>query len=214
MNLVTVFLILITGEIAMRIVTRSSPEGETLGSTVLRPKNWETFALHNRKLLERGAGDLSYLVYDNLMGWTVGPNRRSANGLYFSSAEGIRAPHVGVSFAKLTKETRIALVGDSYTFGEEVRYEDTFGYLLEKALGPEFQVLNFGVVGYGVDQAYLRYEKDIRQWKPKVVIFNFIAADLDRSLTVYTPLGNAFLQASFHLARGKSQENQCASSRA
>jgi hypothetical protein len=98
----------------------------------------------------------------------------------------MRAPREGVSFPELTKKTRIALVGDSYTFGEDVAYEDTWGYLLEKALGSDFEVLNFGVPGYGVDQAYLRYEKDVRKWKPKVVIFSFISHDVERTMTVYT----------------------------
>jgi hypothetical protein len=100
----------------------------------------------------------------------------------------MRAPNENVSFSRLTEKTRIALVGDSYTFGEDVAYEDTWGYLLEKALGPEFEVLNFGVPGYGVDQAYLRYEKDVRQWKPTIVIFSFISHDVERTMTVYTSL--------------------------
>ncbi|MEO6554342.1 MAG: hypothetical protein ABIO96_07330 [Nitrospiraceae bacterium] len=188
MNLVTVLLMLITGEIAMRILSRSSIEGETLGSRVLIPKNWGQLTLHNRQLLDKAGARPTFHVYDDLMGWTVRPNRRSANGLYYSSLEGIRAPHEGVSFAKLTEKTRIALVGDSYTFGEDVAYEDTWGYLLERALGPEFEVLNFGVPGYGVDQAYLRYEKDVREWKPKVVIFSFISHDVERAMTIYTAL--------------------------
>ena len=149
------------------------------------PKNWEKVALHYRQLLDQSTGRLSYLVYDDLLGWTVGPNRRSVDGRYWSSSEGIRAPHEGVTFAKLGGKTRIALVGDSMTFGEEVTYEDTWGYFLEKALGPEFQVLNFGVGGYGVDQAYLRYEKDVRMWNPKIVIFGFISHDVIRSMIVY-----------------------------
>ncbi len=190
MNLVTVLLILITGEIAMRIVTRSSPMGEELGSMVLRPKNWETVALHNRQLLDQAEGFLSYLVYDDLVGWTVGPNRRRTTGRhwpfpYWSSSEGIRAPREGVSFAQLGGRTRIALVGDSFAFGEEVMYEDTWGDHLEKALGAEVQVLNFGVPAYGVDQAYLRYEKDARKWNPKIVIFGFISHDLFRTMNVY-----------------------------
>ncbi|MEO6554858.1 MAG: SGNH/GDSL hydrolase family protein, partial [Nitrospiraceae bacterium] len=140
------------------------------------------------QLLDKAGARPPFYVYDDLMGWTVGPNRRSENGLYYSSSERIRAPHEGVSFAQLKEKTRIALVGDSYTFGEDVAYEDTWGYLLEKALGPEFEVLNFGVPGYGVDQAYLRYEKDVRKWKPKVVIFSFISHDVERTMTVYTPL--------------------------
>lgn len=188
MNIITVVLILTTGEIVTRILSRSSMEGEKLGGTVLKPKNWGQLALHNRELLKGAHASLTFHVYDDLMGWTIGPNRRSANRLYYSSSEGIRAPHEGVSYAKPTEKTRIALVGDSYTFGEDVAYEDTWGYLLEKALGPDFQVLNFGVGGYGVDQAYLRYEKDVRQWEPKVVILSFIDHDVERTMTVYTSL--------------------------
>ena len=91
MNLVTVVLILATGEIAIRAVSRSSVEGETVGRVVLKPKSWEAVSQHYRQLLDQAHGDLSYLVYDDLMGWTVGPNGRSANGLYRSSSEGIRA---------------------------------------------------------------------------------------------------------------------------
>jgi hypothetical protein len=183
MNLVTVILILIIVEIAIRTSSHSFKEGEALGDTVLVPKNWQKHALHNRKLLDHTAG--SYLVYDDLMGWTNGPNRRSADGLYWSSSEGLRAPHAGVTFANVEKKTRIAIVGDSFTFGQEVPYEDSWGYLLENALGSEFQILNFGVDAYGLDQAYLRYEKDARKWNPKIVIFGFISHDLERTLNVY-----------------------------
>jgi hypothetical protein len=99
--------------------------------------------------------------------------------------EGIRASKEGASFPLSTDKTQIALVGDSFTFGEDVRFEDTWGYVLENELGSEFQVLNFGVSGYGVDQIFLRYEKDIRKWKPKVVIFGLISNDALRSMLVY-----------------------------
>ena len=185
MNLVTVILILITGEFAVRAGSRSSDQGEKIGRVELMPKNWETVARHYRQLLDQVGGDLSYLVYDDLMGWTVGPNRRSADGLYMSSSEGIRAPHDRDTFAKIAGKTRIALVGNSFTFGEDVRYDETWGYFLEQALGSEFQVLNFGVPGYGVDQAYLRHEKDVRRWNPKIVIFGFISHDVVRTMYVY-----------------------------
>ncbi|MBX3331562.1 MAG: hypothetical protein KF722_14235 [Nitrospira sp.] len=185
MNLVTVLLILVTSEIAMRLLSRPSPQGETLGSMVLTPKNWDRVARANRQLLDEAASRLSYLIYDDLMGWTVGPNRKSANELYYSSSEGLRAPHEGVSLANFTGKARIALVGDSFTFGEEVAYEDTWGHLLEKALGSEYQVLNAGVGSYALDQAFLRFEKDVRQWNPKVVVFSFISHDVERTMHVY-----------------------------
>ena len=59
------------------------------------------------------------------------------------------------------------------------------GIPFRRALESKFQVLNFGVGGYGIDQSYLRYKKDVREWKPDIVIFGFISHDLNRTMTVY-----------------------------
>lgn len=107
------------------------------------------------------------------------------DSIYFSSVEGIRSPRVGMSFAKVPARRRIAIVGDSFTFGLEVQYEETWGHQLELALGSEFQVLNFGVDGYGVDQAYLRYQRDVLSWHPEVVILGVINDDFRRTMCVY-----------------------------
>jgi hypothetical protein len=201
MNIVTLVLILITAEMVTRILSRSSIEGETLGSKVLLPKSWQALILHNQRILRKAAAIPTFYVYDDVLGWTIGPNRKSADGLYYSSAEGLRAPHEGISFTKATKKTRIALVGDSYTFGEDVVYEDTWGRLLEKALGAEFEVLNFGVPGYGLDQAYLRYEKDVREWKSDAVILSFIPHDTERSMIVYPTLSYPTWEVPFSKPR-------------
>ena len=184
MNLVTVLVVLLIGEGILRLSSRSSKEGETFFGTVLAPKNWELLTLHYRKLLDK-TSSRSCEVYDDLMGWTNGPNRQCSHGMHSISSEGVRAPHAGHSFADVSDKPRIALVGDSYTFALEVSYEDSWGYLLERALESKFQVLNFGVGGYGIHQAYLRYEKDVRGWKPDIVIFGFISHDLNRTMTVY-----------------------------
>jgi hypothetical protein len=105
--------------------------------------------------------------------------------IYLSSSEGIRSPAAGISLAGRTAKHRIALFGDSFTFGLEVRYEQTWGAQLEHALGSDYQVLNFGVDGYGVDQAYLRYRRDARQWQPDIVILGMIDDDFRRSMCVY-----------------------------
>jgi hypothetical protein len=46
------------------------------------------------------------------------------------------------------------------------------------------EVLNFGVGGYGMDQAYLRWNKDGARWRPHVVIFGFFADDCYRNLNL------------------------------
>ena len=189
-HLAMVILVLITAEVAIRAGTSRSTEGEIWRWRMLLPKSWSNIALYERKLLDQQADRLSYLVYDDLMGWTIGPNKRSANGLYYSSWEGIRAPQEGISFARITNKLRIALVGDSFTFGDDVRYEDSWAYFLQEGLGSKFEVLNFGVSGYGVDQAYLRYEKDVRGWKPNIVIFGLVSDDFERTMRLYPALSS------------------------
>jgi hypothetical protein len=151
----------------------------------LLPYDWNAIVERNRELLRRAPNNISYFVPDELLGWTLGPGRRSKNGLYASSVEGIRSADPGVSFANDRPKRRIAVVGDSFSFGLEVPFEDSWAHRLQQALGPETQVLNFGVDGYGVDQAYLRYMRDARPWKPDLVIFGFINHDLYRSMAVY-----------------------------
>jgi hypothetical protein len=56
---------------------------------------------------------------------------------------------------------------------------------MEIALGEESQVLNFGVSGYGINQMYLRYIKDVRQWNPEVVIIGVTSEMLWRMMSVY-----------------------------
>jgi len=186
MNLTSLGILVTAGELAMRIAVVQTHEGLVFLGTPLLPRSWGEVAARNHEILKKAATNGSYLVVDDLLGWTVGPNRRSVDGLNFSSAEGLRSPRADMAFADFPATYRIALVGDSYTFGLEVKYEDSWGYQLERALGPEFQVLNFGVSGYGLDQAYLRYYRDVRPWQPDVVIFGVFPHDLERTMTVYT----------------------------
>ena len=90
-----------------------------------------------------------------------------------------------MSFAPTPTQHRVALVGDSFTFGLEVPYEGTWGAQLEHLLGAPYHVLNFGVDGYGVDQAYLRYRRDVAPWHPQFVILGIIDDDLRRTMCVY-----------------------------
>ena len=148
-----------------------------------------------------------YLVYDKDLGWTVGSGRSSKNGLYHSSVEGIRSLKPSVVFAKKRPKYRIALFGDSNVFGLEVELQNSWGYLLEQKLGNDFQILNFGVNGYGIDQAYLRLRREVRDWLPDLVIFGFIQHDLFRSMAVYTFISFPSWQLPFAKPRFVLKEN-------
>jgi hypothetical protein len=185
LNMLSVALVVGVGEVATRLLTVRAPEGDLFMGTLLLPRDWEFEVTRNRELVGRAKKADPYLVPDEVLGWTVGTARRSDDGLNQSSIEGIRSGRAGISFADTHPAWRVALVGDSFTFCLDVGYEDSWGYRLELLLGPETQVLNFGVAGYGVDQAYLRYTRDARPWNARVVVLGVFPGDLERSMGLY-----------------------------
>ena len=184
-NALTVGMLLAAAETGIRLFSVPTPEGMSFANTVLLPKDWDHVRRRNAALLKTVPANISYFVSDDLLGWTVGRSRRSTDGLYLSSAEGIRSPRSDTAYADRRAAHLVAAVGDSFTFGLEVPFHESWGSRLEKALGSEYTVLNFGVDGYGVDQAYLRYDRDVRPWRPALTVFGFIGHDLYRSMVVY-----------------------------
>lgn len=82
-------------------------------------------------------------------------------------------------FNLTTEKYRIALIGDSFVWGTGVQEDERFGEQLQKLLGDQFEVMNFGVVGYGTDQELLKTKKDVVQFKPQIIIVHFFLNDLE-----------------------------------
>lgn len=186
MNVLVVGIVVLVGEMGLRVLAVRTNLGERVGGLLLLPRNWNQTVRIYTDILDRADEREPYMVPDPVLGWTVGKGRRSEDGLYFISAEGVRSASQGPAVSPTRKSCRVALVGDSYTFGEVVGYTDTWGYRLEQHLRGACEVLNFGVPGYGVDQMYLRYLQDVRLWKPDLVILGFISHDAVRSLAIYS----------------------------
>lgn len=184
-NVISALIVAAGAESMVRLAKIETAAGERVAGLLLIPKDWQRTRHHYQRVWDRASGDLSYLVYDAQLGWVVADGRQSANGLYRSGRSGIRTRHVGETIERDRNKKLIALVGDSFTFGEEVPYDETWGARLERLLNDRFQVLNFGVPGYGIDQMYLRYMRDVRMWKPDIVIFGFISNDVVRSTMLY-----------------------------
>lgn len=187
-NLVSGLLAFLLLETTLRIAARETQGGLVVGSHALRA-TWPELTARSREVIAGvapwGSWDRSYFIYDPELGWTVGPNRRSPDGLYFSSVEGVRTPGPGIRLADHRPRFRVALIGDSNAFSFEVPYEDSWGHHLQQFLGDDVQVLNFGVDGYGIDQMYLRYLRDVRPWKPQLVVLGFVGQDFMRTMAVY-----------------------------
>jgi hypothetical protein len=75
----------------------------------------------------------------------------------------------------------ILAVGDSFTFGMAVPDWQTWPAQLEQLSGRT--VINGGVSGYGIDQAFLRAKNLLSRYRISTVIFSFIPDDIRRCQT-------------------------------
>jgi len=186
------------GEAALRVLARPHPMGVQIGEVILRPFHWPTLVRTNLELLNRQRELPPFLVPDPDLGWTVGVSRIGANSLYKSSAEGLRSASAGEDLRGQVLASRVALFGDSFTFSNEVPFEESLGYHLQNELDGSASVLNFGVSGYGLDQAFLRFKRDGLAWSPTVAVLSFIEPDLLRMASVYL-----FLKVNWKLPLSK-----------
>jgi len=86
---------------------------------------------------------------------------------------------------------RIALLGDSMVAAREVDFEKTAGQVLEKRLNQElfpktkkkYEVLNFGVPGYGIDQIFLNWRTFVSKFKPDFVFLYIFEKNYFRTIS-------------------------------
>lgn len=149
--------------------------------------------------------EIAVVIYDDALGWTYRPNSTRQAGTFTINSAGFRSQR---DFSKNppADTLRIALFGDSFTAGDDVSDEEVWGYLLERKLkeaGIRAEVLNFGVGAYGMDQAYLRWREQGKQFKPDIVIFGLQPENLKRNVNVFRqllhPSGPAFSKPRFAL---------------
>jgi hypothetical protein len=132
------------------------------------------------KLLD---GLTSYTIYDPDLGWAIKSNGTA--GQYRANADGLRGDRE-YSASLDPRTIRIATYGDSFAHGDEVSNEHTWQVQLEQ-YDSRFEVLNFGVGGYGPDQSYLRYRKLGKSYKPVLILIGFTSENIFRTMSVFRP---------------------------
>jgi len=163
-------------------------------------------AQNQRKLqwmLDRGNGH--YFDMDSDLGWTLRPGRRKTKLPDAINAAGMRDDR---EYAKIPDPgvVRIAAFGESFTYGEEVALGENWTKQLA-AMEPMVEVLNYGVGGYGLDQAFLRYLKLGQEYRPDIVLIGYMSENMARSVSVYRPFlvpkgGGIFSKPRFLLEKG------------
>ena len=79
----------------------------------------------------------------------------------------------------------ITSYGDSFTQGGEVNHPETWQAYLADLL--QADVYNFGVGGYGTDQAYLKYLKHDDKLETRFVMLGIMTENINRCLNSYRP---------------------------
>jgi hypothetical protein len=148
------------------------------GGASLLLLTWDLLQNAQRPLPER-----KHTTWDAELGWTslrgarvndlYGPGRHLSTNALGARGQADCQPHPAAG------KRRLICSGDSFTLGYGVSDEHTYPHLLAE-LAPEYEVVNLGQGGYGLDQAYLWYLRSAQALEHHVHFLAFIADDFER----------------------------------
>jgi len=116
------------------------------------PRNTGSYRLKPGLHIQRKIGAASFLFQTNSLGM----------------------PWREVEIENPKNRTRIAFVGDSFVFGCcASRIENNFVGRIDRKLNSKYEVLNFGVVGYGLADEELMIREEVLRFHPSYVVLMF-----------------------------------------
>src|SRR5262249_7789336 len=126
--------------------------------------------------VETGVIERRHTRYDELLGWVNVPNL-DVKDIYgpgtvlHTNSRGFRGTDEYTVEVPVGRK-RVLCSGDSYTFGVDASDSDTWCHQLA-VLAPTFETINMGLGGYGIDQAFLWYQRDGERYAHDVQILAF-----------------------------------------
>ena len=140
-------------------------------------------------------------MYDASKGWIPKPNLRDVktfdNKTLNTNAKGLRGKK-DFPYTKNKNKVRILILGDSFTFGDEVSDDETYSAYLQAML-PDTEIINMGMHGYGHDQMLILFREEGIKYQPDIVILGFLPLDMSRNLLRFRD----FAKPRFVLERGE-----------
>jgi hypothetical protein len=156
----------------------------------------ETQKQRLRKFLLEGSG--SDFGQDPVLGWVPTADQNAA---------GMRDDHE-YTIEPPPGTLRISAFGDSFIYGSDVPLSQSWLKQLAN-LEPSIEVLNYGVGAYGLDQAYLRYRRVAREYRPHIVLIGYMSENIARDVNVFRAFYTSsyrdviFTKPRFELRRGE-----------
>ena len=130
----------------------------------------------SKQVLESTPNQYAFYRFDPKLGWA---NESNSEGIYkrreFEYA--VKINSYGMRYRNFPKDRnpgiyRVAVLGDSYTWGIGVSDAERFTEKVEDLARHRIEMLNFGVAGYGPIQYYLSLD-EIIEYKPDMVLIAF-----------------------------------------
>ena len=124
-----------------------------------------------------------FFAFDPILGHKNAPN---TEGVFFREGDFEHSVYINSLGMRASKDYKIkvidnnlpiiAFLGDSYTWGHGVPYDNSFVGIIDKEFENKARVLNFGVSGYSPVQYYLMID-EVLKFNPKLVIIAFCLAN-------------------------------------
>jgi len=143
-------------------------------------------------LVDQPGRKVGLYEFDEALGWKNRPNfNKKFQWPHRNTLERINSLGWRDKEYKFRKDKdlfRIAIIGCSRTYGYGVNMEETYSKELEKMLNDKFsqkfEVMNFGVNGYGLSQMTQNYLKNVRKYSPDLVILQFYMPTVYRATQI------------------------------
>ena len=127
-------------------------------------------------------GGKRYITYDPELGWVSGRNIKAE--LYESNSLGARSTKEYTIKSQNPGFTRILAFGDSFTHSDDVPNKDAWTTILENN-NKNLEVLNYGVPAYGIDQAFLRFQRESEGAIADVVLMGMMSENVYRHINTF-----------------------------
>jgi lysophospholipase L1-like esterase len=170
---------------------RSQGRFDADGTFFFREQPIRPYALpvtHAKEVVDRYLKDSSgFLLYDPDLGWANRPRTCTPEGRYCANSFGLRADREYTA-AMRPGSFRVSMFGDSFVAGFDADFPDSFAVQVQnnlKARGLDAEVLNFGVGGFGFDQAYLYYNRDASRFDTNVIVQGLQMENVGRDVTLF-----------------------------
>jgi len=157
---------------------------ETSREIVYDPLEFQDMPSYQRDAIDRLTNDKTRTTeYSQSLGWQPKQNVHVSSGRFITNSIRIRHDRE-FSPQPPADKIRISTFGDSFTAGIGVANSETWQERMMAENG-DLEVLNFGVGGYGPDQAYLRFQEN--PLSQQIVIMGYLTENLHRVVNVYVP---------------------------